>query len=208
MSDAKPQGGSPKKKLPKQPIDTTEYEDDLRRQNEEFLRTRTGEYFDLARSATHRLAKPGSYKRHDLTSDAWTLWGMWSRDVVDAGLRSLRTLNRIAEDTPVPTEPYRRVSEAFAAPDSDRPMHVRCSDLVARQPTSGGRFCDFVITAAEVEISPNPVRCDDETVVVSVNAAAHRGNYQGELTFFHEHPGKAVAALDIAIWVRGKFDRW
>jgi hypothetical protein len=208
MSNAKPQGGSSKKKQQKQPIDTVEYEDDLRRQNEEFLRTRTGEYFDLARSATHRLAKPGSYKRHDLTTDAWTLWGMWSRDLVDAGLRSLRTLNRIAEDTPVPTEPYRRVSESFAAPKSDHPLHVRCSDLVARQPTSGGRFCEFVITAAEVELTPNPVRCDDETVVVSVNAAAHTGNYVGELTFFHDRPDKPVATREVAIWVSDKFDRW
>jgi hypothetical protein len=198
----------------KKPTDTTEYPDDLRRQNEDFVKSRIDDYFGLYHSAASRLTKPHQYRRGDLVHDTWTLWGMMWRDTVDLGLRSLRTANQIAEDTPVPAEPRRRVTEKFPISTSVRPVTVRCSDLVSTRPLPGGHTATHVVSAAEVELDPNPVlprknkkKTKPQKVAVSVNAAAPRGLYRGELVLFGPDPRKPVETIPIAIWVDGAFDR-
>ena len=57
------EGTPPRFPKPRPPIDDTEFVDDLRRQDEDFVRGRTAEYFSLYREAADRLSQPGSYTR-------------------------------------------------------------------------------------------------------------------------------------------------
>jgi hypothetical protein len=198
------------------PIDDTEYVDDLRRQNEDFVRGRTADYFGLYQRAASRVAQPGGYTRGDVTSDAAELWGMLARDTVDVGLRFVRTMNQLAADTPVPTSPHRRADANVEVTSTVRPLHLRCSKLVCvRKDRKGTVTRHDVITPAEIEITPNPIpkkgdgTADTEprTVKVTVNAAAPEGTYTGRLLVFGDHPENPIEAVKLSLYVPEGFSR-
>jgi hypothetical protein len=208
--------GAPGGRKARPPIDDTEFVDDLRRQNEDFVRVRTAEYFEVYQRAAGRLGQPGSYTRADLTTDAWTLWGMVARDTIDMGLRFVRTMNRLADDTPVPSQRYRRATAKVLVSSTERPLHLRCSELVCVRRDDKGRVIGRdVISPAEIEISPNPLlakppRTDgDETakVKVTVNAAAPAGEYTGRLLVFGTHPDHPIEAVSVVLVVPAGFSR-
>jgi hypothetical protein len=188
------------------PVDDAEYVDDLRRQHEDFTRTRVNQYFDVYRDASKKLSTPSSYGRADLTTDAWTLWGMLTRDALEGTLRSVRSVNQLAADTPVPTQPHRRAEtqQTVVVRSGKRPLHLRCTELVSQHATGGGRD---VISPAEVEIRPNPLRDGDDTVILAVNAAAPAGLYTGRLLVFDQHPDHPIEAIRITIDVPTLFSR-
>jgi hypothetical protein len=206
----------PRFRKPRPPIDDTEFVDDLRRQDEDFVRVRTAEYFGLYQRAAARLSQPGGYARGDLTTDAWTLWGMVTRDAVDMGFRFVRTMNQLAADTPVPTEPYRRASTKVRVSSTERPLHLRCSELVSvRVNDKGDSIGREVISPAEIEINPNPLlgKADwtpeegPPRVKVTVNAAAPAGEYTGRLLVFGRHPDHPIEAVGVSLVVPTGFSR-
>jgi hypothetical protein len=220
MSEApkKPQGAAPgpnrstehrnpRSRRPRPPVDDTEYVDDLRRQDEAFVRGRTEEYFTLYSSAAKRLAQPGAYRAGHMVTDMWRLWGMVARDTVDVGLRSLRTINQIAADTPVPTEPYRQATADPIRIESTGRVHLRCGDLVRPETEDCPRS---VIAAAEVQISPNPLEQDaprEVAITVTVNANAPAGIYEGRVLVYGKHPENPIEARRFTIEVPKDFSR-
>jgi hypothetical protein len=204
----------PRYRKARPPIDDTEYVDDLRRQNEDFVRGRTADYFGLYQRAASRLAQPDGYTHADVTTDAAELWGMLARDTVDVGLRFIRTMNQLATDTPVPTSPHRRANVEVEVTSTVRPLHLRCSKLVCVRKDSNGVTSHDVITPAEIEITPNPIpeksagaAADQRKVTVTVNAAAPKGTYTGRLLVFGDHPDNPIEAVKLSLDVPEGFSR-
>jgi hypothetical protein len=206
----------PRSRKGRPPIDDTEYVDDLRRQNEDFVRGRTAEYFGLYQRAASRFAQPGGHTRGDVTADAAAFWGMLARDTVDIGFRFIRTMNQLAADTPVPTSRHRRATARVEVASTVRPLHLRCSKLVCvRKDERGKVIGQDVIDPAEIEITPNPIHkkpdgtpdTEPRKVKVTVNAAAPTGEYTGRLLVFGDHPDNPIEAVSVSLVVPDRFSR-
>ena len=141
---------------------------------------------------------------------------MLARDSVDMSLRFVRTMNRLADDTPVPTQRYRRATVKVPVSSTERPLHLRCSELVCVRVDNKDRTIGRdVIKPSEIEISPNPLlakpdRTPDDgpsRVKVTVNAAAPAGEYTGRLLAFGQHPDHPIEAVGVVLVVPASFSR-
>ena len=184
-------------------IDDVEYPDDLARQRVDFVRDRVRSYFEVGADSARRL-EAGTYTRADLVTDSFQLWGMWARDVTDATLRSIRSVNRWADDTPVPTDPRRRVSVQVEVPTKARPLSLRCTALERTETGFDGQ--PVRIPPSDLEISPNPLIDADGTVTVSANRTGAPGIYAGSLLVYQDDPD-TFQSIPFELELDGTFER-
>lgn len=168
-------------------VDDVELRDDLDRQREEFVRSRTRDYLGLGGRAAAAM-EGGEYERADLVSDSFELWGMWARDVGAAWTLGARSVMRWAEDGPVPTGHHRRVTvKVDIGEDEDAgDRAVGCTRLVSDPHPETGEVS--TIGPAEIELRPNPVPPDKRKVKVSVSRAHRAGTYRGALLVHDADP--------------------